>query len=169
MGLNQPVPRTFIPGETEAGAFYNATRDALLALLNPPHFKGSFTTATSLAINTNLAWPAIEDNYSTWNSSSNYWVVPPTWSGLYIATVRFKWNGTSPTSNPSITIMKNGTKAAASANASSTTTFAGVSMTEFVRVAAGDQIAVQLGNAGFTTQSDSPADNNTFNFGFYSQ
>lgn len=167
-GLNQPVPRTFVPGETEAGAYFNAIRDALTALLNPPHFKGSITSATGLAVNTNIAWPAIEDNYSTWNSSSNYWVVPPTWSGLYIANVRFKWNGSSPASAPAINLFKNGTKVVASANASSTATFAGVSVTEFVRVAAGDQIAVQITNATFTTQVDT-GDNNTFNFGFYSQ
>jgi hypothetical protein len=165
--LNQPVPRTFSPGETEVGAYMNASvRDAVNAILNPPHFRASITNGATLTANANIAWPSVEDNYSGWNSSSNYWVVPATWSGLYTVEVRFKWNGTAPTSAPAINVFKNGTKVLASANASSTSGFAGVSLTDRLRVVAGDQIAVQIGNAGFVCQTDT-GDNNTFNFGFY--
>lgn len=170
-GINQPVPRTFVPGETEAGAFYNATRDALNALLGPPHFRGSITSATTLAINTNIAYPSIEDNYSTWNSSSNYWVVPPTWSGLYIAYVQFKW-GTGPGSAPSCKIFggaSNATLKKQSPNGASTASFNGIQLSGGVRCNAGDQISVQLTGAGFTTQSDGAnVDNNFFEFYFYS-
>ena len=164
-GLQAPSPATWSVNLPPTAAGMNALRDALNFFLNKPLFKGSFTSGTSLSVNTNLPWPAVEDAYSAWNSSSNYWVVPTGCGGLYKANVSLKWNGTSPASAPAVNVLKNGTKILVSANASSTAGFAGVQLHGDVRVAAGDQIAVQLAGAGFTTQVDT-GDNNYFNFAF---
>lgn len=170
--LNMPIPRNYVPGETEAGAFFNSTRDALNALLAPPHFKGSITAATALATGANIAYPSIEDNYGGWNATNHYWVVPPTWGGLYMVQIQFKWGSTGPASAPSIKVLggpANATALLTSPNAPSTASFQGLDTGHFIRLSAGDQVSVQLMGAGFTTQSDSPADNNFFDLGFYSQ
>lgn len=170
--LNMPIPRNFAPGETEAGAFFNGIRDALNALLNPPHFKGSITAATALATGANIAFPSVEDNYSGLDATNHWWKVPPTWGGLYTVSVQFKWGSTGPTSAPAIKVLggaSNATGLLTSPNAPSLSSFQGISTFHFIRVNAGDEISVQLVGAGFTTQSDPPADNNFFDIGFYSQ
>lgn len=127
-------------------------------LLNPPRLKASILAATALSTGSNIAYSTItEDSYGGWNATSHFWVVPV--AGLYKASLQFKWNGTPPGSPPAANILKNGSNALVSANASSTATFAGLSSSGFVRANAGDTIAVQLANAGFTTQVDT-ADNN---------
>jgi hypothetical protein len=152
--LTQPVPRTFIPGETEVGSFMNAFRDALTALLNPPHFKGNIAGGTALSGSTNLAFSAIEDNYSGWNNSSNYWVVPSSWSGLY--TVKFQIKQSTSVAIGA-KVMKTGSAVIFSPNAAATGA-SGTGIVDEYRFSAGDQIAVQL-TAGATTQNDSPAEN----------
>lgn len=161
--LPAPSPRTFAPGEVETGAFFNSVRDALNFLLNVPHFKGSITTATALTTATNIAFPSVEDNYSAWNATNHNWVVPV--AGLYWAQVQFKWSATVPSTNPNIKILGGAagtTSELFSPNAPSIASFQGMSVGGFVRAAVGDLLAVQLGSSGFTTQSDTPADNNFF-------
>ncbi len=167
-----PVPRTFSPNEIQTGAYLNSVRDWANFLLDPPHFKGSITTGTALGINTNLAYPSVEDNYGGWNSTNHYYVVPAGCPGLYIATIQFKWNGTPPASAPIAKVLGGASNATAqlfSPNAPNTAAVNGLQLDGFVRCNAGDQISVQLGGAGFTTQSDAPADNNFFEFYFYAK
>lgn len=167
-----PTPRTFGVSEFENAASLNSIRDALNFLLDPPHFKGSYTTGTLLAAGTNLAFPVVEDNYSGWNSTNHYYVVPPGCGGLYIATVQLKWNGTPPSTAPNVKVLggaSNATSMLVSPNAPNTAGFNGLELDGFVRCNAGDQLSVQIGAAGFTTVSDSPADNNFFEFYFYSR
>lgn len=167
-----PVPRTFSVSEVQAGAYLNSVRDWANFLLDPPHFKGSITTATLLATGANIAYPAIEDNYAGWNATNHYYVVPAGCGGLYIATIQFKWNGSAPASAPNTKVLggaANATSELVSPNAPNTAGFNGLQLDGFVRCNAGDQISVQLGGAGFTTQSDSPADNNFFEFYFYAK
>jgi len=127
---------------------------------NKPRFIGSIVAGTALGTATNIAFPVVEDPYSGWNAGSFFWVVP--YSGLYRVSVQFKWNGTPPGSLPAINVKKNGANTLVSANASSTSAFTGVQMTGPVRAVAGDQIAVQLANSGFTTQVDTGANNFLF-------
>ena len=127
-------------------------------LLNPPRLMASSLSGTALATAANIAYSTItEDSYGGWISTSHYWVVPV--AGLYKASIQFKWIGSAPASPPAANILKNGSNALVSENAATTTGFSGFSTSGFVRANAGDQIAVQLANAGFTTQVDT-ADNN---------
>lgn len=136
-------------------------------LNNPPRFRGAIRSATALTTASNINFTTVvEDNYSGWNSSSHYWVVPV--AGLYEVHVSFKWNGSSPSSAPAINLLDTGTAVLISANASSTSTFAGVQMHGLVRCAVNDQLAVQLANAGFTTQVDA-GDNNFYQIIYCSQ
>lgn len=172
MGLPLPSPRTWTVGETETGSYLNSVRDGLNFLLNPPHFKGSITAATALSTGTNIAFPAIEDNYGGWDATNHWWVAPSNVSSaLYLVAVQFKWN-TGPGFAPSIQVTggASGTTALLySPNASGTGAFQGVQTCGFVRVAAGDKVGVQISGAGFTTIADSGGpDNNFFNIGFYS-
>lgn len=167
-----PTPRNFGVNEFENAAYLNSVRDALNFLLDPPHFKGSVTTGTLLATSANIAYPSVEDNYGGWNPTNHYYVVPAGCGGLYIASVQFKWNGTPPASAPSTRVLggaSNATLEIVSPNAPNTAAFNGLQLDGFVRCSAGDQISVQIAGAGFTTQSDSPADNNFFEFYFYAR
>ena len=139
--------------------------------MDPPHFKGSVTSSTTLTINANIPYPVVEDNYGGWNATNKYWVVPAGCGGLYVAMAQFKWNAALGAA-PYIRILggaSNATAAIISANASSTASATGVHVSGFLRCNAGDQISVQPGNLGFTTLSDSPADNNFFEIFFYAQ
>lgn len=167
-----PVPRTFSVNEFENAASLNSLRDALNFILDPPHFKGSYTSSTGLSLSTNLAYPVVEDNYAGWDATNHRYVVPAGCGGLYIAVVQFKWNGSSPTSAPNAKVLggaSNATSEIASPAAPSTAAVNGFGFTGFVRCNAGDQISVQLGGATFTTQADSGADNNYFEFFFYAK
>lgn len=72
--LPVPIPRTFTTGETETAAFYNAMRDALNFLLNPPVCNATQATAQTLATAT---WTAltldatVEDSYGGHSNSTN--------------------------------------------------------------------------------------------------
>lgn len=130
---------------------------------NPPRFKGSILAATALATGVNINYTTItEDNYGGWNGTNHYWVLPA--AGLYAAMIQFNWGSTAPGSGPAIKIFggaANTTLEAQSYNAPSIGTFGGFSLNCQVRGNAGDQISVQIANAGFTTQNDS-TDNNFF-------
>jgi hypothetical protein len=162
-----PTPRTFSPSEIQTGAYLNSVRDWANFLLDPPHFKGSITAGTTLGTGTNIAYPSIEDNYGGWDATNHWYTVPAGCPGLYLVNIQFKWN-TAPAALPTIIAMKTGVSAMVSANASATTAATGVQMTGMLRVAAGDQIAVRLNNAGFTTLADT-GDNNYLNFAFYAK
>lgn len=171
-GLPLPIPRTFTVAEVETAAYLNSVRDGLNFLLNPPHFKGSITTATALTTGTNIAFPVVEDTYGGWDATNHWWVAPSNVSsGLYLVTVQFKWNS-GPGSNPSIQVKggASGTSALLySPNASGIGGFQGMQVCGFVRAAAGDKVGVQISGAGFTTIADSGSpDNNFFSIGFYS-
>jgi len=168
-GLAEPTPATAAVQQVMTAGGMNAIRDALNFTLNPPHFRGSITAATALTIATNVPYPSVEDNYAGWNAANHYWVVPAGCGGLYQVFIQFKWNG-APASAPSCKILggaANATPLRWSPNASAFGALMGISLSGFIRVAAGDQISVQLLGAGFTTQAD-PADNNYFDLGFYS-
>lgn len=169
--LSQPIPRTFGPGETETGAFMNAARDALNALLNPPHFKGVLAASTAITSGTNIAWPSTEDNYAAWDSTNHWWVVPPTWGGLYIANIQFKWGSPLPATNVVIGIVGGaaGTTGLVHTPAPpAVVTNGGMTLTAFVRANAGDKIGIQSLNSGFTSSADT-TESMFFEFGFYSQ
>ncbi len=172
MGIQEPSPATASVSQVMTAAAMNAIRDQITALAAPPHFKGSITSATALTTGTNIAYPSIEDNYTGWDSTNHWWKVPAGWPGLYIVSCQFKW-GTGPASAPAVKILggaANTTALVTSPNAAAITSFGGVWIAaHFVRLAVGDEISVQLTGSGFTTQSDSPADNNFFDIGFYSE
>jgi hypothetical protein len=166
VALSQPNPRTFSVSETETGAFLNSVRDYINAMIQPPRFKGSITTATAVTTATNINYPTVEDNYSGWNSTNHNWVVPPTWGGLYLCFTQFKWGSSALPSTPPSLVVNGGaagtTALLHSANAASIGGFEGIAAAGFVRANAGDLLAVQLLASGFTTANDSPADNNYF-------
>jgi hypothetical protein len=130
--------------------------------LNPPRFRGSILTATALGTGSNINYTTVsEDNYGGWNSGSHYWAAPQ--AGLYFAAVQFKWGSSAPAGPPSIAVFGGATGLTGllrSPNAPSISTFCGLALSGFFRCAAGDQVNVQLLGAGFTTQSDTPQDNN---------
>lgn len=60
--LPVPIPRTFTVGEIEVGAYFNALRDALNFLLNPPETVLFQTTIQAVGTS---AWSAISFDTST--------------------------------------------------------------------------------------------------------
>lgn len=166
--LVEPTPGTASVQQVMTAAGMNATRDALNFLLNKPYFKGSITTATGLAINSNLAYPVIEDAYGGWDATNHRWVVPAGCGGIYHVNIQHKWSST-PASAPSIRLFggaANSTLLAQSPNAPSLSAFMGISLNLPVRLAAGDEVSVQIAGATFTTQVDGTADNNYFSLLF---
>lgn len=169
-GLQAPSPATWNVNLPPTGGQMNAIRDALNFLLNKPVFKGSITAATALATATNLAYPVIEDGYSGWDNTNHRWVVPTGCGGLYRLDVQGKWGSSVPASAPSFKVFggaSNATLLAQSPNASALGQFMGLGLSVPVRLAAGDQVSIQLSGAGFTTQSDGTGvDNNYFSLSF---
>jgi hypothetical protein len=140
-------------------------------LQNPPRFRGSILAATALGTGANVGFTTIsEDNYGGWNGSGHFWAVPV--AGLYYVSVQFKWGTTTPSSAPSTRVQGGPGSVTAllqSPNATGITSFLGIGVDGFVRCAVADQLCVQILNAGFTSQNDSPADNNYMHVFFVSQ
>lgn len=170
MGLQAPSPATWSVNLPPTAGQLNAVRDALNFFLNKPFFKGSITTATALSAGTNITYPVLEDAYGGWDSANHRWVVPAGCGGIYRVDIQHKWGSSAPSSAPSIKLFggaANGTLLAQSPNAPNLSAFMGMALSLPVRVAAGDEISVQISGAGFTTQSDGAGvDNNYFSLSF---
>lgn len=168
-GLAAPSPATFAVQQVGTAGGMNAIRDALNFFANPPHFKGVLGTGVAVAATTNIAWPSVEDNYSAWDATNHWWVVPAGCGGLYLATVQIKWGTTQPAANIVISVVGGaaGTTAIAHSPApEALANNAGLDLTDFVRVNAGDKIGVQTLNSGFTSSADT-VESTYFNFAFY--
>lgn len=169
-GLQVPSPATWSVNLPPTGGQMNAIRDFMNFYLAKPYFKGSITSATALGTASNINYPVIEDVYGGWDSTNHRWVVPAGCGGVYRVDVQFKWGTGVPASAPSIKVLggaSNATLLAQSPNASAIGQFMGVSLEVPERLAAGDEVSVQIAGAGFTTQSDGAGvDNNFFTLSF---
>lgn len=170
VNLQEPVPATAAVQQVMTAGGMNAIRDALNFLRNPPHFKGVLGSGAVIAAGTNIAWPSVEDNYAGWDSTNHWWVVPSGCDGLYIATVQVKWGTTLPAANIVLGLFGGaaGTTALAHSPApEALANNAGLDLTHFIRVSAGDKIGVQVLNGGVTASTDT-VDSTYFDLGFYS-
>lgn len=170
-GPLEPNPATANVQQVMTAAGMNAIRDALIALSSPAHFKGTLGTGVAVTAATNIAWSAQEDNYSGWDSTNHWWVVPTGWAGLYQAVVQFKWGTTAPSANQVIGLVggAGGTTALAhSPDPAAIIANGGNMFVDYVRVNAGDRIGVQSLNSGFTSSTDA-TESMFFNFAFYSE
>ena len=165
-----PSPATANVQQVMTAAAMNAIRDQITFLASPPHFKGVLGTGVAVAAATNIAWTATEDNYSGWDSTNHWWVVPAGCAGLYQAVAQFKWGSTTPTANQVIGLTGGaaGTTAIAhSPDPAAIIANGGNQFMDYIRVNAGDKIGVQSLNSGFTSSTDA-VESFFFNFTFYS-
>jgi hypothetical protein len=142
--------------QEDTDVFYGRANGAWVAFSTGagPHFRGTILTATPQATGANCTFTSVADTDSGW--STNTYTVKR--AGVYRVAARFKWNGSSP-SAAYINFLKNGTIVSFSPNAPSVA-FGGMADFHEDSFAVNDTIAVRVG-AAFTTQSDSPAHNNT--------
>jgi hypothetical protein len=170
-GLLPPNPAaTWSVNGVPTAAGMNAIRDALNAAFNKAHFKGTLTPGTAVSAGTNIAYTAAEDNYSGWDGTNHWWVVPSGWGGLYEVVIQFKWGSTTPSANQVIGLFggASGTTALAhSPDPAAIIANGGNTLQDYVRVSAGDKIGVQSLNSGFTSSTDT-VEAMFFNFNFYS-
>ena len=69
--LPVPIPRTFGVSETEVAAYFNAFRDALNFLLNPPEARVYGNAVQAIANNTNTALACDTTVFDTYTMHSN--------------------------------------------------------------------------------------------------
>jgi hypothetical protein len=111
MVLPVPVPRTFTVGETETAAYFNAVRDALNFLLNPPVFKGIQATTQAIASG---AWTSIAldsssvDSYTGHSNVTNNSRYTAQVAGWYWAEGYVAWQATGATCRFDSSIFRNG-------------------------------------------------------------
>lgn len=161
---------TWSVGLPPTAAGMNALRDAFTAAFSPAHFKGTLGTGVAITAATNINWTAAEDNYSGWDSSNHWWVVPSGWGGLYEVVIQFKWGSSTPAANVVVGLLGGAggsTALAHSPDAAAIVANGGLTLVDFVRVSAGDKIGVQSINSGFTSSTDA-TESMFFNFNFYS-
>jgi len=128
---------------------------AILAIKPTTRFKGSLLSSVAVAGGANIAFATLDDPASGWNSTSHYWICPV--AGTYVLMGSIKQNSAGVASM-SINIHKNGTTAIAGPNCAAVA-YGGGTATGYLRLAIGDTVSMQCGTS-YTTQSDSPADNN---------
>jgi hypothetical protein len=112
MGLAVPIPRTFTVGETETGAYFNALRDAVNFLLNPPDFKGrqatlqTTVTATWTPMNLDLTVIDTYGGHSNVTNNTRYTAQVP---GTYLVWGDPAWTNAGAACRFESAIAKNGT------------------------------------------------------------
>jgi len=111
--LPVPTPRTYVVGETETGAYFNATRDALNYLVNPPictviqtvqQTFGSVNTPVALAFDTTVV-----DTYGGHSNTVNNSEYVAQVAGWYLLTGGVVFSGAFSGTYRKIQAYRNGT------------------------------------------------------------
>jgi len=169
-GLPAPTIATDFVQQVMTAGGLNAFGQALSFFANPPHFKGLLGTGVATAVATNLALSSTEDNYSGWDATNHWWVVPAGCAGLYLANFQVKWGTTQPVANIVLAILGGASGTTVLAHSPAPAALAnnsGLSLSHWIRVAAGDKIGFQTANGGFTSSADT-VDSTFADLGFYS-
>lgn len=145
-----------VDNTSDAAKPVSTAQAAAIAGVSTPtaRFKGSLLSSVTVTAGSNIPFTTLDDPAARWNSSTKLWVCPV--AGTYIVIGSIKMNGTGVAT--SIIILKNGTSAITSPNLPSAA-WNGGTVTGYLRLAIGDTMAMQV-NTTYTTQSDTPADNN---------
>lgn len=145
--LPVPSPRTFVPGEVEAGAYFNAMRDALIFALNPPEALVTQIAVQSLA---NATFTAINfdattvDTYGGHSNTTNNSRYVAQVAGWYWCQGQVCYDNTSSAGARQVFLAKNGSRLGTAFQcAPGTSTSQGLSVGALVQLAVGDYVEVQ--------------------------
>lgn len=150
------LPATVTAGNKIKAADWNLMVNYLTFQRNPPRFVGSIKTATAITGSAAIKYPSIIDTASGWNVGTGQYTFQ--YPGTYRLSSQMKWGAVTP-GTVGLQMILNGSQTLISVSAPNAN-FSGPQLHgELHGIAAGDVLSAQV-TVGFTTQSDTPADNN---------
>lgn len=140
--------KMFARVDTQLNALANSS-------FNPPRFKGSIKTNTSITASTPIKFPSIYDTASAYSVATGQYTVPL--AGTYLIQCQLKWN--APPGTAVQLILVNNAANVAISTAGALITEGGPQLAVAEAFALGNVVSVQV-DVGYTTLGQSPADNN---------